>query len=91
MTADAINPPTTAPSTARGTPFRAYATMRACDTQSTRLPAMKTQKKMESAYSPVRRLTRSFVFRAFVRKTYSRVAIEAPQMARTVRASGESQ
>ena len=78
MTAEAASPPMTAPKTANATPFRAYATMRAWETQSTKEAAMKAQKKIESAYSPVSRLTRSFVFRAFVTKTYRSVPIEAP-------------
>src|SRR5438876_2687709 len=91
MTEDAARPPTTAPKTARGTPFRAYATIRACETQSAKLAATNAQKKIERAYKPVRRLTRSFAFRAFVRNTYRSVPNEAPQTARTDSESGESQ
>src|SRR5712691_2902426 len=87
----AANPATTAPKTASETPFRAYATIRACEAQSTKEVATKAQKKIESAYRPVSRLTRSFGFRAFVTNTYKSVPIEATQTARTVSGRGESQ
>src|SRR3989304_3334642 len=59
--------------------------------QSTRLTARKSQKKIERAYSPVSRLTRSFAFRAFVANTYRRVPIDAPHTARTERGTGDVQ
>src|SRR5437879_9013014 len=91
MTEDAATPRTAAPNNANATPVRAYATMRACETKSTRLAATNAQKKIERAYSPVSRLTRSFALRAFVMKTYRSVPNEAPQTARTVRERGENQ
>src|SRR6266571_6182245 len=91
MTTDAVRPPTTAPNTATGTPFRAYATIRAWAMQSTRLAATNAQKKIERAYNPVSKLTRSFALRAFVMKTYRSVPNEAPQTARTASERGESQ
>ena len=91
MTTDAVRPPTTAPNTATGTPFRAYATIRAWAMQSTRLAATKAQKKIERAYNPVSKLTRSFALRAFVMKTYKRVPIDATQTARTAKDRGDDQ
>src|SRR5919197_2852906 len=47
--------------------------------------------RSRSAYRPVRRVTRSFAFRAFATNTNKSVPIEAPDTARTVRDSGEDQ
>src|SRR2546430_609103 len=91
IAAEAARPPITAPKTASGTPSFAYATMRAWETHKTRLPATNVQKKIDKAYNPVNKLTRSFAFLAFVTKTYSNVPMQAPQTARTVKERGESQ
>jgi hypothetical protein len=56
-----------------------------------RLPATKAQKKIDKAYRPVSKLTRSFALRAFVTKTYRRVPMQAPHTARTVKERGDSQ